>query len=217
MLPLGGWNALFQKESKQHWCEECRAKWALLTGATCPRCHREMEAAEICQDCRKWQEHPIYKGCLSENISVFQYNSFCQEVLAQFKYRGDYILSDAIADLMKPILKNISYDLIAPIPLSKERHYERGFNQSEALITALGGKPIALLSRQHAEKQSKKTRRERLSTPQVFQYNDQYEVNGKNILLVDDIYTTGTTLYHAAKLLKDAGAKEVRSFTMARS
>ncbi|MDM5209305.1 MULTISPECIES: ComF family protein [Cytobacillus] len=213
----GGFQALFQKAAQSFWCEDCIAKWAFIKGPTCPTCHRWMETAEICLDCKRWQADPIYSGCLDENISVLAYNSFCQQVLAQYKYRGDYILAVAIADLLKSKLKQISFDLITPIPLSEERRYERGFNQSEALITALGKKPTILLTRMHTEKQSKKTRKERLETPQVFRFTGQQEMSGKKVLIVDDIYTTGTTLYHAAKLLKEAGASEVRSLTMARS
>lgn len=132
----GGWQALFQKAAQSFWCEDCLSKWAFIKGPTCPTCHRGMETTEFCLDCKKWQADSTYKGSLDENISVLAYNSFCQQVLAQYKYRGDYILAYAIADLLKSKLKQISFDLITPIPLSEERYYERGFNQSEALITA---------------------------------------------------------------------------------
>ena len=67
-----------------------------------------------------------------------------------------------------------------------------------------------------AEKQSKKSRSERIHIPQVFQINPQVEIIGKHILLIDDIYTTGSTLRHAAKLLKESGAERIQSLTLAR-
>lgn len=69
--------------------------------------------------------------------------------------------------------------------------------------------------RTHSEKQSKKSRYERIHAQQVFQVCSE-EVQGKRILLLDDIYTTGSTLRQAAKVLKSAGAIEVKSLTLAR-
>jgi len=102
--------------------------------------------------------------------------------------------------------------------LSQERLYERGFNQAEALILEAGFKSTTLLTRIHTEKQSKKSRTDRIHLPQVFQFdsNRSIPLEGKDVLLVDDIYTTGSTLRHAAKILLEHGAKKVDSFTLAR-
>ena len=64
------------------------------------------------------------------------------------------------------------------------------------------------------EQQAKKTRIERLQTPQLFDVIAPQQIKDKNILLVDDIYTTGTTMSHAKKALLEAGAQEVRGFTL---
>lgn len=79
---------------------------------------------------------------------------------------------------------------------------EAGFETFDALV------------RIHGEKQSKKSREERIHLKQVFKVNQ--DVSGKVILLIDDIYTTGSTLHHAAHALMEAGAKSVSSFTLAR-
>jgi competence protein ComFC len=136
--------------------------------------------------------------------------------MARYKFRGDYILAKIFADYIKGILQKINPDFFVPIPLSEERLYERGFNQAEALLTVSGFTPSKILTRAHSEKQSKKSRTERIHIPQVFQIDDQRDLIGKKVLLIDDIYTTGSTLRHAAKLLKKAGAKRVQSLTLAR-
>lgn len=109
----------------------------------------------------------------------------------------------------------MDFDYIVPIPLSPVRLYERGFNQSAALIHEAGFTMTELLRRTHSEKQSKKSRFDRIHLHQVFQPLN-LNLENRKIILIDDIYTTGSTLYHAAKLLKAGGATSVCSFTLAR-
>lgn len=169
---------------------------------------------DYCLDCIRWEEDKDWAGTLEKNFSVVMYNEFAQEVIARYKYRGDYVLAYAFAAIMKKKLNAIPFDVLVPIPLSDVRLVERGFNQSEALIIACGYKVSKLLTRIHTEKQSKKSRSERIHLPQVFQIEEL--IPNQRILLIDDIYTTGSTLRHAAKLLKEAGADSVCSLTFAR-
>jgi competence protein ComFC len=168
---------------------------------------------DLCNDCVRWEDDPEWSGYLDRNVSLFQYNDFLKEVIARFKFRGDYVIAKAFAELIKSELAKLEYDFLVPIPLSEERLYERGFNQAEALIREAGFTPTPLLTRIHSEKQSKKSRSERIHVPQVFQVSESL---GGTILLVDDIYTTGSTLRHAAKILKEAGAELIQSLTLAR-
>ncbi|WP_318246450.1 ComF family protein [Rossellomorea aquimaris] len=124
-------------------------------------------------------------------------------------------MAHAFSQTIKTYLAEVEYDLIIPIPLSDERLYERGFNQSTVLLEEAEVRPSTILTRLHSEKQSKKTRSERLLQEQVFRLAES-DVRGKTILLFDDIYTTGTTLRQAAKLLREAGADAVSSLTLAR-
>lgn len=216
-----GWSALFSKESTPPICAQCEVKFQLIKGETCQTCSRPL--AQIvpqyivmgqCLDCVKWEEDKKWAGTLEKNDSVVTYNDFAQEVIARFKYRGDYILANVIAYFLKKKLSTLVFEAIVPIPLSEPRLYERGFNQSEAIILASGYEPSKLLTRTHTEKQSKKSRSERIHLPKVFQIAGT--TSAKNILLIDDIYTTGSTLRHAAKILKDAGVSSVSSLTFAR-
>jgi ComF family protein len=138
-----------------------------------------------------------------------------KETIARYKFRGDYIMAKAFAPFIREELKNLKFDCLAPIPLSPERLYERGFNQSAVLIQEAGYKAAEMLKRIHSEKQSKKSRLERIHHNQVFELLN-FNIENKVILLIDDIYTTGSTLYHAAKVLKTGGAASVSSLTLAR-
>jgi competence protein ComFC len=106
--------------------------------------------------------------------------------------------------------------LLVPIPLSEERLIERGFNQAEVLVSFLSLPLWNVLGRRDHEKQSKKQKSERLIAPQ-FYVKDSRQIAGKDIVLIDDIYTTGATVYHAATQLLQYGASSVSSFTLIRA
>ncbi|WP_374120909.1 ComF family protein [Neobacillus sp. PS3-12] len=191
-----------------------------VSGECCRMCCRpfsqmdeQFRHGDLCNDCVRWEADSEWQGYLDQNVSLFQYNNFLKEVIARFKFRGDYVIAKAFAEQIKSELAKLEYDFLVPIPLSEERLYERGFNQAEALLTIAGYTPTPLLTRIHSEKQSKKSRNERIHVRQVFQVSES--VSGK-ILLIDDIYTTGSTLRHAAKILKEAGAERIQSITLAR-
>ncbi|MCA1065200.1 ComF family protein [Rossellomorea sp. AcN35-11] len=214
------WRGLFTRDP-QFLCMDCEGRLELMKGNRCGGCSRSLEdlpptlrQGEVCLDCHRWEEDPHWKGVLKGNHSLYRYNDFLKEYLARYKYRGDYLLAKAFSHSIHTYLAKEKYDLLIPIPLSKERLYERGFNQSAALLEEAEVRPSDLLTRTHSEKQSKKTRDERLTQEQVFQLTD--DVRGKSILLFDDIYTTGTTLRQAARRLREAGAREVSALTLAR-
>ncbi|MEW8987068.1 MAG: ComF family protein [Bacillus sp. (in: firmicutes)] len=218
------WGQLFSKETATPLCKTCLNKLIEIHGETCSICGRSFENGEylfrreeLCFDCIRWEENLEWSNQLACNTSIFTYNDFLKQVLATFKFRGDYMIVHAFSIFIKRKLRELKPNILVPIPLSTERLYERGFNQAEALIREAGYNPTHLLSRLHTEKQSKKSRAERIHVPQVFTFiPDVIDVRNQNILLVDDIYTTGSTLRHAAKVLKQAGAANVSSLTLAR-
>lgn len=107
--------------------------------------------------------------------------------------------------------------MLIPIPLSKERLKERGFNQSVILASLIGEPILQPLVKIHQTKQSKKKKNERLDQKGMFQIKQTDAIVQRDVILIDDIYTTGATIYDAARILKEAGAKSVSSFTLIRS
>jgi competence protein ComFC len=215
-----GWVDLFVPDQKEKACPVCVGKLERIEGERCQICMRSFLKLDtlyrkegLCLDCFRWEEDPNYKGILNQNYSPFSYNEFLKELIAKFKYRGDYVLAKIFASEIAPKINELKPNYIIPIPLSEERLYERGFNQAEALILEAGFQSSNILTRIHTEKQSKKSRTDRIHLPQVFQ--TKTHLNGK-ILIVDDIYTTGSTIRHAAKVLKNAGGNEIFSITIAR-
>jgi competence protein ComFC len=217
------WRSLLAKEQPSRVCESCHEKLVHISGETCRICGRpfalleaEYRSGSVCLDCRRWEDDERWTESLDKNIALYTYTNFTKEVIARFKFRGDYVLAEVFAADFLKTLQDFQYDYIVPIPLSEERLYERGFNQAEAVIRAARLIPSRLLTRVHTEKQSKKSRNERIHLEQVFNVESDLDLRGKTIVIVDDIYTTGSTLRHAAKLLKEHGAVKVYSLTLAR-
>ncbi|MFD2922566.1 ComF family protein [Halobacillus naozhouensis] len=181
----------------------------------CPRCGRE-DARGICYDCERWEQSNVYAGVLEKNVAVYAYNEFAKEIVAKWKYRGDFILIRAFAEAVQTTYHQHYRDVgadVAVIPLSEQRLLERGFNQSDAIIQMLGFDSHDFFTRRESEKQSKRGRRERMEAGNPFEL-----VRGVTgpVVLVDDIYTTGMTVRHLAMLLKEAGCPAVYSFTLFR-
>lgn len=211
IIPTSWQQLLFPKKNIVL-CEKCKLGFKKIGENICQSCGRDSEE-EICYDCMRWNQSE-WKDILSKNTSLFTYNHEMKELIARWKFRGDIVLIEIFREELENVIVD-EFDMIVPIPLSEERLYERGFNQSVE-IAKLFGEYEEVLNRIHSEKQSKKNRQERIESDNVFEYKKGSNVEGLSILLVDDIYTTGTTLRHAAKILRENGAKEVSSFTIAR-
>lgn len=203
------WTKLISGSREQMLCGSCCGKLEKITGSVCIVCSRSLPLLDtkyihgtICHDCVRWEQDPEWRGLLANNVSIYQYNDFFKELLARFKYRGDYALAKAFGASVRKFLSKKTFDLLIPIPLSPDRLLERGFNQSKALAEEAGFQVNEVLERVHGEKQSKKSRNERIHLQQVFTVPERADVSGKEILLIDDIYTTGSTIRHAALVLK---------------
>ncbi|MCD7034453.1 ComF family protein [Metabacillus sp. GX 13764] len=171
-----------------------------------------------CSDCFRWNKNREWAGVLTKNISIYQYNEEMKAVLARYKFRGDAELSKLFAGEMNKTYREHFREAEAavPIPLSEERLYERGFNQAELLAKQIPIPMLHPLKRISTEKQSKKSRKERLQNLHLFQLSYADDIQNKHLLLIDDLYTTGFTVRQAAKILLENGASSVSSLTLIR-
>lgn len=210
-----GWAGLLFLAELDLLCGECRGQLEPIRGPQCDLCSRPLDEKGRCKDCISWLAKAPIGSALDSNVSLYKYNPFMKEYIARFKYRGDYELGRLFAQEVRRAAPKA--DIIIPVPLSEERLTERGFNQAWAIGKVAGLSMHEGLMRMHSEKQAKMTRRERIARHQVFKLHPEAPIfTGKTILLIDDIYTTGTTLRQAALLLKEAGAARVLSITIAR-
>lgn len=211
------WTNLFWPPVPKPICGSCEEKLVLLQGDLCTGCGGKTSGA-LCVDCSHWSRHHTYRDVLAFNRSVFRYNEPLKEMVAKWKFRGDYELAKMFEQVLNGAFHtNFSFlkkeAVLVPIPLSKERLKERAFNQAAALAHLLNQPVTDVLIRTEGEKQSKKSRRERLDSVNPFSLKQPVE---KPVILIDDIYTTGTTLRHAAFVLKGSGCPAVYSLTLAR-
>ncbi|EEM93526.1 ComF operon protein 3 [Bacillus thuringiensis IBL 200] len=171
----------------------------------------------FCIDCIRWMKEEKYRPF--KNRSLYMYDDGMKEIVAQFKFRGDAelvrIFYRPFRSLFQKHFANVS--TVIAVPLSKEREVERGFNQAELLATCL---PVKLsypsLRRRETEKQSKKTRKERVSGSNPFYFQGEEMFHEQHVLIVDDVYTTGITVRQIGSLLYDRGAREVSCLTLCR-
>lgn len=211
------WQNIFWLKKSKSLCHMCDKRLEILSGSRCQRCSRE-SSDPLCLDCLWWEKQFNGHDPLLANFSVFRYNQTIQDMIAKWKYRGDYCLGKIFQpffyEAFKKQFASIAKNMIAvPIPLSAERIEERGFNQAKMLAEFLPLPVKDILSRTDGEKQSKKTRNERLQAKNPFTLGNAIN---KPVLLVDDIYTTGSTLRHAATRLKASGCPKVHAFTLVR-
>ncbi|MFZ1699538.1 MAG: ComF family protein [Pyrinomonadaceae bacterium] len=122
-------------------------------------------------------------------------------------------------------LNEINIDLVVPVPLSKQRFWERGFNQAEIIAKVVSRfcsieiDAVSLARTTHTQmhRAGMDRRRRELTVVNAFELRRRRLIEGKNILLVDDVFTSGSTSSVCAQVLKAGGAKTVDVFTLARA
>jgi len=205
----------------------------LLFPKFCFGCQRE--GTFLCQDCLSTIEifrfHKKLKTKFLDDLFVAtEYkNAIVKKMILSFKY--DPFVKELKKDLANLIkvhfqLLDEKFDfsdfVLIPIPLDKKRLRWRGFNQAQEIGKELANFfKIPLISDCLVKKKStlpqaelsEKERRENLKG--VFQVQNEEKIKNKKILLVDDVFTTGTTLSEAAKILKNSGAKKVIGLVVA--
>lgn len=168
---------------------------------------------------------------LNENTTaLFDYKDpLIRQAIWELKYRGnrkivalfaECLHEDLVLELSnRRLSENFNNPLLLPIPISRERKRSRGFNQSELLAEALAKKDcgnffevncLLLWKIKDAESQTKKNRAERLKNLNgCFAIKDPNKIHNRNIILLDDVTTTGATFEEARKTLLLAGAKKI--------
>ena len=157
-------------------------------------------------------------------ISPFYYTGSFRDAILAYKFSGSHAYSDVFLSLMEDAVSGIKYilgefDMLVPVPLSKRRMNERGYNQS-ALIAKPLSEFIGIEYRDDVLRRDKNTRHqaglrnyERMTNVMgAFSASD--DATGRNIIIFDDIYTTGSTIEECAKTLKSAGAEKIIGLTL---
>lgn len=192
----------------------------------------------ICKDCydlstQKYVNRCSFCGKISDEgkcsecekkILYYEKLIFCSEYTEEFKQKiHQYKFSDKkylyhfFTELLYERIKNETFDIIVPVPISRERYKERGYNQAGLIAKKLSymlEKPYnsdVLVKIKNSERQSMQGFSERQkSVKNVFEVADILEVRDKEVLLIDDVFTTGSTANECSRVLKNAGAKNIK-------
>lgn len=200
-------------------CEDCYKALPLITGETCIHCGGKIMGMGLsCLECKNKQ------FAIDRNYAVMEYRGDIRHAMSSFKEGGKKYFGYAFARLLEDKFKGIDeqVDLIVPVPIGSGRLKTRGYNQSEILCKELisTGKVRTdiLLRPNDTLHQTGLDRKHRIANLKgVFKVSDKKLIEGKCILVVDDIYTTGSTLNECATTLKRAGARRVIGLTLCRT
>jgi len=194
-------------------CPECWSSLIRLEPPFCVKCGEPAPAIEgLCGLCIK-DEHAFDFA-----RSALLFTRTLREIIHHLKYSDRVSLTKPLGDILKECMEREPFtgNLIIPVPLHPSRERERGFNQAELLATRLG-RPVArrlLRRRKNTQSQTGLSRNQRKRNLAAA-FETRGEVKG-TVIVVDDVYTTGSTMDEIARTLKRAGAERVEVLTVAR-
>ena len=211
----GGCNELGQR-----WCSDCQSNTETINFPICNKCGEPVN-----------QKNFIHKKCSLDLESISFIRSFgyyrppLSNAIQKLKYQNDIGIAESLAGYITELYKEINWetDFIIPVPLSRERMQQRGFNQAKLIakpFSLIINRPLlsnVLVRISNTKSQVGLSREERKNNvKQAFLVKDDI-IMGKRIVLVDDVSTTGATLEACAKALKKAGATSIVGLTLAKA
>ena len=197
----------------------------------CPKCQKILEN-EAVFGIDKYEKIKIEKNLqerkyFNEHLYIFEYEGIIRRIILKYKFQDKAYLYKTFVNFL---LKNKNffefikkYDTIIPVPISRKRRAMRGYNQSELIVkeianfTNLKEESDCLFKIKNVIEQSKLNKEERQKNIQgVYELRNKEKLYKNKILLVDDIYTTGSTVNECSKVLRGAKPKQIGIFTIAK-
>ncbi len=195
-----------------HWdklfCDECLKKLADYEIETCIKCGKPICVCD--------EKNIEFDGC----ISALLYKDFSSQAIINFKKFYAFNLAQHYSDVLIKKLKNADLsdeiDLVIAVPMHKNKLLERGYNQSDELAKIIAkklnkkyNKNILIKNFDNVDQHSLTYEQRKESVKGLYSVKNKEYILNKNILLCDDIYTTGSTLNECAKVLKENGCKKI--------
>lgn len=201
-------------------CFRCKQNLDFIGDRYCLKCGAKISGDyDFCIECKS-ETHEFDRA-----RSVLVYNEKSSPAILKFKYGGRKTFALPLARLLAKRFETVDIiaDVVTFVPMPKEREKERGYNQSFELCrefsSLTGMKMVAALERvKNVERQATLGRAERIKNLQgSFKAINNQEFKGKDVLLIDDVVTTGATASECAKTLLKAGAREVSVLSVAKT
>ncbi len=197
----------------------------------CEICGKYLENGDICDQCKgkiHFCKDPFILNRDNFSIkgySVSYYSGNIMKLILNFKYRSNFRCGDILGSFMVDFIERvkIEFDLIAFVPMTKNSMNKRGYNQSKILAKIIGKKfKTEVIDCIKKVKETKdqiglSSEKRWVNVSKSFKFRSNKNISGKNILLVDDVFTTGATTYCCAITMIENGAKNVIILTVAKS
>lgn len=193
-------------------CVDCFHKLPLLNGKLCVRCSHPVVTGDYCENC---------KGkdfVFSKVIAPFIYTDYIKHCIHELKFNDKKYFAKFLGYYLAKTfnLNKLPCDIVIPVPLSKQRLQTRKYNQAELIARTFcetTNLPLAtnvLVKIKDVSPQAKLSFKDRSNNIKgAYKVIDPSQIIGKNVLVIDDVYTTGCTMNECSKMLKKAGAKQV--------
>ncbi len=163
----------------------------------------------------------------SKHLYIFRYEGIIRNKIIEYKFEDKGYLYKMFAKIILSDKKTCNfikkYDVIIPVPISKKRKKKRGYNQSELVANELAQKlnqdiwTDIIIKKKDNKPQSELNKLERIKNVEdIYEINKPIEVKNKKVLLLDDIYTTGSTVNEIARKLKQNQTQEIGVITLAK-
>jgi len=207
-------------------CGECLAGLRPRKGASCLCCGRFFDGVAEPHLCAACLEHP---PDFSVHRSCGAYGGVLKDLILLYKYRhlsvlGGVLSRYVVASLAADGILWQDVDYLVPVPLDRKRKRERGFNQSQVLARGLGKlRGLEVLDRCLIKTKAVPPQTTLEAAARETNVRGAYSVKrsgrleGRVVLLVDDVFTTGSTLRECARVLKHSGARDVKALTLAQA
>ncbi|MDD5082712.1 MAG: ComF family protein [Dehalococcoidales bacterium] len=199
-------------------CHDCRRSMVPIVPPVCPRCGRPQVSGVLCPGCVGWQ------AAIDGIRAPFRFDGVVRQAVHHLKYRNLRALATTLGGMLDEYLtvNPIPAEVLVPVPLHQKRMRERGYNQSALLARELSkcsALPVVagLVRERHTVPQAR-TRavgQRRSNVTGAFSCCDD-TLKGKQVLLVDDVSTSGATLDACAAALKAGGAASVWGLVLAK-
>jgi len=211
-----------------HLCEDCSDNLEYVEPPFCSSCGEcydgDIKDQFVCPNCHQLEFHFDFARAALHN------KNGGRDLLHDFKYMRQIHLADELARLMETALTDVRFDpylengLLVPVPLHWLRQRQRRFNQAEEIgkkLSVYTGIPqIPLLKRtRNTQTQTRFSRAKRLKNlDAAFAVKGKHtqQIRGKSLILIDDVFTTGSTANECAKMLKHQGAEKIAVLTVLR-
>lgn len=203
-------------------CPGCRSRISFIRGRACLQCGKPIAESGILDTCPDCLDK---KRSFTRGFSCVEYEGAIKEIIHRFKYGRQRHLMHPLAAIMVHKMKAVGLtdvDRVIPVPLHKRRERQRGFNQAELLARVIAREmgwkldKKVLVRLQDTRSQSDLTKQERQrNVRDAFSLFPGVSLKGEKVLIVDDIYTTGSTMDSCSRALRQAEPEAIYIISLA--